>query len=154
MKSFRTIYFIGALYELIRIGALFTLSIGIITPDIDQVYILFLMVLAAPGFILFAGFLFLGIYPEKYGVLTKLLAIGKLAGMFPVLFAALNSIGVLSFESAKQQLDSLGLLFGIIILFDFLFFLFLVSYRKRAPKNLSIEPAPELPKMDEVELEE
>ena len=161
MKTIRPIFFLGALYELLRTGILLILTVIFLTPEIDQVKILLFVLLASPGFIIFAGYLFLGLQPDRYAGTAKLLAVGKAAGILPVIYAALNSVGILKFASAEQQLTSTGLLFGIIILFDLLFFLFLVSYKKQTNgsggKRLKDEPEhaeQDLPEMEEVELEE
>lgn len=163
MIRFRPFFFLGALYELLRISILFIFAVGVITPELDQVIILLFVLLAAPGIVIFAGYLFIGIYTSKYGILTKILAIAKVSAVFPVIIGALNALGFITFSSARYQLESAGLLFGIIILFDLLFFLFLVSYKNReetvmsSPADTAGQPdesRSELPEMEEVDLED
>ncbi len=159
MTKFRPIFFLGALFELLRIGILFILAVNFISPEVDQVHILFFVLLAAPGFMIFAGYLFLGLNPLYYQRLVSLLIVGKMAELFPALLAALNTMGIITFESATYQLESMGLLFGIIVLFDLLFFLFLVSYNRRLSRiNRTKKPSENihhsLPDIEEVEIEE
>lgn len=151
MRNTRPLFFLGALYELLRAGILFVITTVMITPEIDQVKILLFVLLAAPGFVVFAGFLFIGVHPETYTAAAKLLAVGKIAGLFPAMIAALNSVGIITFSTAEHQLSATGLLFGIIILFDLLFCLFLVSYKKRAKKKAE-QTDHELPNIEEVDL--
>ena len=153
MKKIQPLFFIGAFYELLRTGILFVLTIVFVSPELDQVKILLFVLLVSPGFVLFAGYIFLGMHTERYAETAKLLALGKIAGLLPVMIGALNSIGIVQFTTAERQLTSTGLLFGIIILFDLLFFLFLVSYNRRADRQPE-KANQELPTIEEVEIEE
>lgn len=129
------------------------LTIGFITPELNQVYILLFILLASPGFMAFGGFLFLGVNPEGNRKISILLAFGKASALFPAVLGALNAIGIVTFQTAPYQLSSMGLVFGIIILFDLLFLLFLVSYNRRNSPTVK-DKGEQLPKLEEFEVEE
>jgi len=130
MMTRRPIFFIGVVYELFRFGFLFIFGLGILTPAFDQVYILMIMILSSPALLMAAGFLVFALFPETYFQFRKLLALGKLLEMFPLLFALLNSIGIITFAGAERQFANVGLLFAVLLLLDLLFFFFLVSYKR------------------------
>lgn len=154
MRKFRSFFFIGAFYELLRIIGLFIFTFGFISPQIDEVHGLLFVMLAAPGFSIFAGMIMIGIFPTKFKGGTKLLAFGKMAGLLSVVFAALNALGIITFEHAQYQLYGSGLLFGLFILFDLIFFLFLVSYKGATASPEPVQPERVLPEVQEVKLEE
>lgn len=156
MRNFRSFFFIGAFYELLRVIGLFIFTFGFISPQIDEVHGLLFVMLAAPGFTIFAGMVMIGVHPGKFRGGTKLLAFGKLAGLLSAIFAALNALGILTFKHAQYQLYGSGLLFGLFILFDLIFFLFLISYKEAStpPETTISESETVLPEIQEVTLEE
>jgi hypothetical protein len=153
MMTRRPLFFAGAVYELVRFGFLFIFGIGILAPVYDQVNILTIMILSSPALLIAAGFVLLALFPDTYHQYRKLLALGKVLEMLPLMIAFLNSLGIISFADARRQFSNVGLLFGIMLLLDLLFFFFLVSYKRRQKKDTAAEEH-NLPVMNEVEVKE
>lgn len=154
------ILFIGSLYELIRFIFLVILTLGIINPGYDSFTLLFIVLVAAPGLIMSAGSLLAGLYPRKYGVYTKLLALGKLVGLLPVIVILLNAAGVLTTGVSNVRLGGLVFLFAGAAVLDLLFFFFLVSFNTRKASPGGTEnpghqiPADDLPDWHATRIEE
>lgn len=155
-----SILFIGAFYELIRFVLLLVLSTGIVNPGFDPFHMLFLLLVGAPALVLSAGSFLAGMYPDRYGVFTKLIAFGKVLGLIPVFLIIFDSAGILNAEVAGARAGGLVyLLIGVIVL-DLLFFAFLVSYRvRRKPSGDSSDhensiPRDDLPEWNETRIEE
>jgi len=101
-----------------------------------------------------AGFFFLGLDPVKYGNFVKLLALGKITGLIPLLLIILSQIPVLSylflvlFESAKPGLinsemlilsEAQRIIFLVIFLVDLILLIFLLLFRVK-PELQPVEP--------------
>ena len=121
--------FIGAFYELIRFVLLLVLSLGIVNPGFEPFHMHFLLLISAPALVSSAGSFLAGLYPERYGVFTKLIAFGKFLGLIPLILVILGTSGRLAVEVPGLRLGGLTYLFLGVIVLDLLFFGFLVSYR-------------------------
>ena len=131
MRKFRLFFAAGALYELIRFGFLYFLTAMTLASVADQLSSVMLVMIGVPNLLFFAGFFLLTLFPERYKPVSPLLALGKIAGLFPLLLLLLNNWGILTFSSSSRYVENMGLNLLIIILLDFLFLLFLVSYNRR-----------------------
>ena len=155
-----SVLFIGAFYELIRFVLLLVLSLGVVDPGFDLFHILFLLLICAPGLVLSGGSFLAGMYPERYGVFTKLLAFGKVLGVLPLVLIIFNTAGIFIPTVTGARWGGLLYLFLGVLVFDLLFFVFLVSYRvRRSPSGGSDthkDPAPtgDLPEWHETRIEE
>lgn len=128
--------FVGAFYEMLRFVLLLGLSVGIVNPGFDSLYMLILLLLGAPALVLSGGSFLAGMYPERYGVFTKLIAFGKALGLLPLVLVIFTTAGILSSGITGAPLGGLMYIFLGVIVLDLIFFVFLVSYRvRRGPSD-------------------
>jgi hypothetical protein len=168
MKIQKTVFFLGSVWETFRFVILFFIVLSITGSYATLSRLVGLGWLGSVQLVLVAGFLFLGFFPYRYGLYSKLLALAKLLNIFPavillvsevLLLIAPDGAGMERFLNAPSGLQQLVPLIAVITLLDLLFFIFLLSYSRKVKVNSSMqkknnEHNNDLPLLKEVSVEE
>ncbi len=146
MVNKKAIFSLAALWELVRFFLLYrTLMVlpGIGGPLPANLLLLWF---GASQLALSGGIVMMGFFPESYGSYARLLALGKLLGLFPgtlVLLAGLILANISDPLGASRLPASSVLLPAVIVLFDLIFFIFLLSFTTPKQEQSVIRPQEE-----------
>ncbi len=130
MPLIKTLFFIAAAWELLRFAVLYLLfATQTVDASIPVDYFITLW-FGAPQLALAAAFLFMGVFPHRYGPYLNLLRLGKILAVFAGLPAmAVQLSGTLRGEIVGAALGTRLAAGAGILVVDLLLLVFLVSLR-------------------------
>ncbi len=130
MPLIKTLFFIAAAWELLRFAVLYLLfATRTVDGGIPVDYFITLW-FGAPQLALAAAFLFMGVFPDRYGRYLNLLRLGKLLAVFGGMPAmAVQLSGTLSGEIVGAALGTRLAAGAGVLIVDLLLLVFLVSLR-------------------------
>jgi len=117
----RIVCFVGFLWETVRTVVIFRLGAVLVSSNKSQTTLILLWC-AIPQIVMPVGFFFLGYRPERYGNYSRLLAVGKTAGLAGAVMAAAAG------DRSSTLTTSLLIGFLLVALLDLLFLVFLLFY--------------------------
>lgn len=130
MPLVKTLFFIAAIWELLRFAVLYLLFAARTAGAVASADYFITLWFGAPQLVLSAGFVFAGVFPDRYGVYLNLLRLGKLLALFSGVPAlAVELMAVLQGEALGVAVGTRMLAGGGVLAVDLLLLVFLVSLR-------------------------
>lgn len=132
MVRHNPIFFLGAIWEILRFFSLFLVLTLERTVPPGPMETLILLWFASSQLAMSGGFLMVGVFPGKYIRYTGLLALGKFLSLLPGAGVVIIQASISSFVQTADAVSRLVQLAfpAVIVLLDLLFFAFLLSYIK------------------------
>lgn len=153
MKKRKLIFLSGAIWELLRFFLLFFFILVIMNPELQPVSTVLLVWLGSGHLILCLLFFIVWLDLSRYSLLIPVLTVIKGVNLLPPILFFLFGTSSVSEVFSQEYFGFLFLTAGIVLFFDLIFFLILLSFTMHKEKPLP-DPERNLPEWTDTKVED